>query len=510
MKKFTLLFAILLFTTGLYAQLPQKMTYQAVVRNSNNKLIINKTIGVKISILKGTNVVYSEIYNPNPRTNDNGLVTLAIGSGTALEGDFSAIDWSKGPYFIKTEIDPNGGSNYTIEGSSQLLSVPYAFYAKTSGPVTETDPVFTTSPAFGITNEDITNWNKDNSETNELQTLSIDGNKLTISEKNTVTLPTSDFSGDYNDLANKPAYFYEPFTQNPPTNINDGMYRFGPITIGDSTVFSNVDFYIKSASEKDDGEYYNLSIKTNGTGNVNNIAISNDVRGSGNGDQYAIENRITNTGDGRQYGVFSYLFDNAGSGDHYGTYNIVSGTGNGEQYGIYNQVMNSGSGKHYGVYNVLSGGDSQGDKYGTYNVIYSSIGGTHYAVYGRAEKAGSYAGYFKGDVYVSQKLKGKSSGDADMKAHVYGFVFYDGALDTNRSSSGFSISKTGTGVYQITLTDVGESNYIVSATAEIGGAGTPVFAACDYGSSVNIFFIKTYNTSGNAVDNSFHFVVYKR
>jgi len=511
MKKYFILFGILLFAVNLYGQIPQKMTYQAVVRDVDNKLIVNKAIGMKTSILKGTEVVYSEIYNPNPRTNNNGLVTLLIGSGTALEGDFSTIDWANGPYFIKTEIDPNGGSNYTIEGTSQLLSVPYAFYAGKTGAINENDPKFTASPASGITNDDIDTWNMDNSETNEIQTLSIKDNKLSITNGNTVTLPTNDFSGDYNDLTNKPKVFLIPFTNNPPTNVNDGMYHMGPISIGDTMVFINVNLNLKTESDEgEDDESYNICINDKSTGDLKNTGIGISLRGTGNGDQYGVSNRITNTGNGDQYGVFTFIWDNSGTGDHFGNYNIIGGTGNGKQCGVYNIVSNRGTGSHYGVYNILSGDAAPGDKYGTYNKIYTSAGGTHYAVYGEAEKSGSYAGYFKGDVYVSKKLKGDKSGDADMKAYVYGFVLYDGNLNANNSTAGFTINKTATGVYQITLTDVASSNYIVTATAEIGGTGTPAFAAVDYSSPANVFFIKTYDTSGNLIDNSFHFVVYKK
>ncbi len=133
-KVYTIFFAVIL-TAICLAQAPQKMTYQAVIRNSSNVLVTASPVGMRISILRGSPTgasVYQETYNPNPQTNENGLVTLEIGGGIPLTGTFAAIDWSANTYFIKTETDPTGGTNYTITGTSQLLSVPYALYAKTS------------------------------------------------------------------------------------------------------------------------------------------------------------------------------------------------------------------------------------------------------------------------------------------------------------------------------------------------------------------------------------------
>jgi len=127
---------ILLFgflTIGLFAQVPQKMSYQAVIRDASGVLVANQTVGVEISILQGAvdgPSVYTETHTPF--TNANGLVSIEIGIGTT-EDDFSAIDWSANNYFIKNQVDIEGGTNYTISGTSQLLSVPYAMYAEKSG-----------------------------------------------------------------------------------------------------------------------------------------------------------------------------------------------------------------------------------------------------------------------------------------------------------------------------------------------------------------------------------------
>jgi hypothetical protein len=136
MKKLFTVSLVILTSFSSFAQIPQKMSYQCVVRNSNSALVTNQSVGIRISILQGTSsgtVIYQETYNPNPQTNANGLVSIEIGGGLAITGTFSAIAWDNGPYFLKTETDPTGGTNYNIISASQLLSVPYAIYAKSAG-----------------------------------------------------------------------------------------------------------------------------------------------------------------------------------------------------------------------------------------------------------------------------------------------------------------------------------------------------------------------------------------
>jgi hypothetical protein len=131
MKKLTTLVAILLFIVTLFAQAPEKFTYQAVVRNASNELVANTQVGVRVNILQGSatgNAVYSESHVIT--TNTNGLITVNIGGGNVLHSSFAGIDWADGPFFLKTDIDPKGGNDYSITSTQQLLSVPYALYAK--------------------------------------------------------------------------------------------------------------------------------------------------------------------------------------------------------------------------------------------------------------------------------------------------------------------------------------------------------------------------------------------
>jgi hypothetical protein len=130
MKKLFTLLAVVVLTLGVLAQAPQGISYQAVIRDAGNHLITDKPVGMKISILLGSETgtpVYVETHTTS--SNVNGLVTILIGGGTPVSGNFSGINWSSGNYYIKTESDPDGGTNYSITGTSKFLSVPYAFYA---------------------------------------------------------------------------------------------------------------------------------------------------------------------------------------------------------------------------------------------------------------------------------------------------------------------------------------------------------------------------------------------
>jgi hypothetical protein len=133
-KLMAALIATVLMVSSAMAQAPQKMSYQSVIRNAIGALVANQAVGVKISLLQGSatgTAVYVETQNPT--TNANGLASFQIGGGTVVSGSFANINWAAGPYFVKTETDPTGGSNYSIAGTTQLLSVAYALYAANSG-----------------------------------------------------------------------------------------------------------------------------------------------------------------------------------------------------------------------------------------------------------------------------------------------------------------------------------------------------------------------------------------
>ena len=113
-----------------HGQSPQQFSYQAVVRDNNNHLIPNRTIGMRVSILKdSTNGQVAYVETHSPKTNQQGLIQLNIDGGNVVSGSFSSVPWSAAKLFVKTEMDLQGATNYTISNITQLLSVPYAMYA---------------------------------------------------------------------------------------------------------------------------------------------------------------------------------------------------------------------------------------------------------------------------------------------------------------------------------------------------------------------------------------------
>lgn len=117
-----------------YAQAPQSLNYQAVARNSGGNVLANQAVGLRFTIHTGSaggSVVYQE--TGSATTNQFGLFTHDIGTGTVVQGTFNAIGWGTGSKFLEVEIDPAGGTSYTSMGTSQMMSVPYALYAQQAG-----------------------------------------------------------------------------------------------------------------------------------------------------------------------------------------------------------------------------------------------------------------------------------------------------------------------------------------------------------------------------------------
>ncbi len=167
----------------------KNFSYQTIIRNQSNELVVDAAIGMQISILQGSEngkVVYSETHSPI--SNNNGLVSILIGSRSG----FDDINWSAGPYFLKTEIDFTGGTSYTTSNVQEILSIPYTLNAKTaegfSGTVPEKDPLYETSAGKGINRTKMDNWN--------IKQSSLTGGNGIIIKDNVISVDDNYFSGD--------------------------------------------------------------------------------------------------------------------------------------------------------------------------------------------------------------------------------------------------------------------------------------------------------------------------
>lgn len=139
-QKFLLLaFIILAYSQNIFAQSPQAIPYQAVIRNANGNILQNQLVGVRFSIrdsITSGTIMYQETYSI--KTNSQGLINLNIGQGTVVTGIFSSINWASNNKFIQTDIDISGGTNYTTLGTSQFLSVPFALFSSKAASIIST------------------------------------------------------------------------------------------------------------------------------------------------------------------------------------------------------------------------------------------------------------------------------------------------------------------------------------------------------------------------------------
>ena len=133
----TFIFAFFLLPSALFSQAPQGFNYQAVLRDAQGQVVKDQLVSLRLSILQGSETgttVYSETHQVT--SNAFGLVTVVVGEGNVVTGEFDAVDWEAGPYYLKVEVDLTGGSNYVTLGVSALQSVPYALQAGTVGSLT--------------------------------------------------------------------------------------------------------------------------------------------------------------------------------------------------------------------------------------------------------------------------------------------------------------------------------------------------------------------------------------
>ena len=257
-------FFFLFFLIGAlgFTQAPEKFTYQSVIKNSSGYLLKNQEIGLRISILFNSSngmSVYSEEHSVE--SNSNGLVTLIIGEGVTSDV-FNDIDWGNGEYYLKVEVDPEGGINYTMNQTSQLLSVPYALYAGNtsvnlsvigqsyitySGNKISANKIDASNDITGLSAVAISGKYDDLADTPTL----FDGDYAKLT--NTPTL----FDGDYVNLTNKPTLFdgdYANLTNTP--TLFDGDYTN---LTNKPTLFDGDYANLTNKPTLFDGDYTNLT-----------------------------------------------------------------------------------------------------------------------------------------------------------------------------------------------------------------------------------------------------------
>ncbi len=133
MKQAIIIITSVMLATICQGQVPQAFSFQSLVLDANGDPVSDQSIGVLIQIIDGAPtgaVLYSESHSPI--TNSNGLYSIEIGNGDVVSGSFGNIDWLGGLKYVSLSHDITGGTSYTLVGSSQLLSVPYALAAGTS------------------------------------------------------------------------------------------------------------------------------------------------------------------------------------------------------------------------------------------------------------------------------------------------------------------------------------------------------------------------------------------
>lgn len=511
MKRIFTFFLSLFVGIAVFAQTPQAINYQAVARNISGSVIANQNIGVRLSILNGSvggPAVYTESHTVS--TNAYGLFTLGIGQGVPSLGSFATVGWGSGTKFLKVEIDPAGGTNYQLQGTSQMLSVPYALYAENT--------TLQAGTGIAVSGNTVTNTG-DLSTTNELQSLSLSGTVLTLSNNGgSVNLPsggTNYTAGTGISIAGNVISNTAPDQGvfiNPGTGIGvSGVYPVfsisnngdlsatneiqtlslagnvlslsnngGSVTLpsggGSYTAGTGISITgstINSVWTKTGNNIYNnntdfvgigvanplakLDVTTNALG-TSTIVINAEYTGTQATDYVAVQG-VSRPQD---YYGFGALFE----GGYMGLAGTVNPTGANDYYGVAGQVTN-GSGLNFGVLGSATGTSS-----------------TNYGVYGQGDGVGTAGfvtngnGYsFPEDPYgnlISAGVYGtvNSLFSADLETGVLGSATATGAtFSVGLNGIGLNATNNNYGVYGYSNGN-GANNYAIAVYGDIGTTGS--------------------------------------
>ncbi len=469
---------LLLATTNFWAQSPG-FNYKALITN-NGTALATQTVDVKFTLIDNTSTaVYEEIHATS--TDANGIVSVLLGEGTINLGDFSTIDWTNN-FALKVEIDTQDGSGYQNFGTNPFKYVPYAKYAEKAGNVFSGDfGDLNNVPAGLVDGDDDTQLTEaqvdamvanngyltnevDGDIANELQNLTLQNNTLSITNGNQVVFTdwdtnVNDDVTELNDLSDARTIDHSVYI-----GIDSGLHDDGSDNRNTAVGYRAMDSITIGSSNVAMGFEALFSNKTH----YDNVAI---------GDRALYKNNQSgNTGLG-----FNALYFNTN-----GSRNVAVGRNAGRN--------NQGSG------NVFIG----------YQAAYNEVGSDKLYIDNSSTSNPLIYGDFSDNyIKINGELHGQDSGDADMKAYIYGNITSTGSIGTGAANSdGFTVTHITAGEYRITFTNSpgGAANYTVLATFNNGFYGFITVHNHD-----TYFDVNTYRTNGTtAANKEFNFVVYKK
>lgn len=467
------------------ANSPNLISYQTVIRDNSGNPIVNQTVRLRFTILKSSatgTIVYGEVHTPT--TNEFGLVNISIGSGTVATGVFNNINWGSADHFIKIELDADGGTNYTVMGTQQLFSVPYALHAKT----VEIDSVD----------------DADANPTNEIQSLSFDNSngQLSISGGNTITLPTTSGGDNWGTQT----------VQHNTTLSGNGtsaspLQVIGDLTDDQTLALSGDNLSISGGNTLNIGSIDNQTLSISGNtlsiNNGNSVTLPTTSGGDNWGTQ-TVQHNSTLTGNGTSASplqvVGDLTDDQTLSFDFFSRELSIS---NGNIITLPNdlQILN---------YNATNGQLSISNGITTQSTVTLpkdeqtlSLSGDNLTITsGNSVNLSSVDNQTLSISGSTLSIAGGNNVNIGYGAKAYGTVAANGTINPAKSSNNFTVTKTGTGTYTISSTSIvfGSSTIVVSSSSyarSVIGQTTP--------SSANIL-TSTYTPT--LVDTEFSFVIY--